>query len=62
VNIEYILGHTEENGNSNEEKALREIIELIDSHSLSFAELRGAVMEAILMLMNKPLKVSRNGG
>jgi len=61
MNIEYILGNKEKNGNSNEEKALREIIELIDRHNLSFAEIRGAVMEAILMLMHMPLRVKRKG-
>ncbi len=61
MNIEYILGQSEKNGNSNEEKALREIIGLINEHNLSFAEIKGATMEAILMLMHKPLKVRRKG-
>ena len=61
MNIEYILGSTEDNGNSKEERAIREIIDLINEHKLSFAEIRGAVMEAILILMYKPLKIKQKG-
>lgn len=41
----------------NEQQALRDIIRLINEHHPSFAELRGAAWEAVLMLMQMPIEV-----
>lgn len=38
-------------------KALKEITQLIADNNLSYAEIRGAVWEATLMLMHMPLEV-----